>query len=95
MPSKQKINDDGINDVLVVDWQLVGCCIIGRNNFIGHNGLVGFIGLGLVGFIGLGLVRLVRFLDRISLVGPIDFIGLIGLGDLSITSLVGSLASST
>jgi hypothetical protein len=93
-PSKRKINDDGIDDVLVVDWQLVGCCIIGRNDFIGHNGLVSFIGLGLVGFIGLGLVSLVGFFDRISLVGPIGFIGLIGLGDLSITSLVGSSASS-
>ena len=73
--------------MLIADWQLVGCCISGRNNFIGHNGLVGFIGLGLVSLVG--------FFDRISLVGPIGFIGLIGLGNLGITSLVGSLALST
>jgi len=80
--------------VLVVDWQLVGCCIIGCNDFIGHNGLAGFIGLGLIGFIGLGLVSLFGFFNRISLVGPIGCIGLIGLGDLSITNLVGLSASS-
>jgi len=72
--------------VIFVDWQLVGCCIIGRNDFIGHNGLVGFICLCLGSLIG--------FFNRISVVGSIGFIGLIGLGDLSITSLVGLSASS-
>ena len=72
--------------MLFINWQLVGCCIIGRNNFIGHNGLVSFIGLGLGSLVG--------FFDRISLVGPIGFIGLIGLGDLSINSFVGSSVSS-
>jgi hypothetical protein len=37
-----KINHDGIDDVLVVDWQLVGCTYI----FNVLVGLVSFIGLG-------------------------------------------------
>jgi hypothetical protein len=79
LPSKQKINDDKIDEVLIDDWQLFGCCIIGRNDFIGHNGLVGFIGLDLVGFIGLGLVSLVGFFHN----------GLVGFIGLGLVSLVG------
>ena len=50
---KQKINDDGIDDVLVVDWQLAGCTYL----FNVLVGLVSFIGLGVSfigGFAGLG-----------------------------------------
>jgi hypothetical protein len=52
---------------------------------------------GFVGFVGLGLVSLRKLIGHISLIGPGCFIGLIGLfslGNIGITSLVGSLALS-
>jgi hypothetical protein len=83
---------------------LVRCCIMGLIDlfalskhwlnslvdFLGCNGLIGFIGLGLVGFIGLGLVSLVGLIDRISLVGLIGFSDICGLVDqISLASLSG------
>jgi hypothetical protein len=64
---------------------LVGC--------IGHNSLVGFIGLGLVGFIGLSLVSFVGLcINGFIGLGLVGFIGL-GLGSLvkgiSLIRLVG------
>jgi hypothetical protein len=66
-------------------------------NFIGHNGLVnfmglgldGFIGLGLVGFIGLGLGSIVNGISLIGLVGLIGFISLISLVSFGLNGLIG------
>jgi hypothetical protein len=86
-PSKQKINDDRIDDVLIVDWQLVGCTYL-FNILVG---LVSFIGLGVSfigGFVGLGLVSLSGFSGISGLVDQISLVGRVGLD--GITSLVGN-----
>jgi hypothetical protein len=66
-------------------------------DFIGHNGLIdfiglgleGFISLGLVGFIGLGLGSLVNGISLIGLAGLIGFIGLVGLISFGLNGLIG------
>jgi hypothetical protein len=66
-------------------------------DFIGHNGLVdfmglgldGFIGLGLIGFIGLSLGSLINGISLIGLLGLIGFIGLIGLVSFGLNGLIG------
>jgi hypothetical protein len=68
---------------------LVGC--------IGHNGLVGFMGLGLVGLIGLGRVSLIGQISLINSLAlsnhwPIGLIGVIGFGPIALSASVASLA---
>jgi hypothetical protein len=84
--------------------------LVGRNDrvnhigldFIGHNGLIGFIGLGfigfidlslfslvgLIGFIGLGLVGLIGF-SLVSLVGHSSLVSLIGFSGISLVGIIG------
>jgi hypothetical protein len=78
--------------------------LIGGHISLGHDSLVGFIGLGLVGFIGLSLVSLVRLISDIigliglnsfslvSLSGPSDIMGLISLGLVSLLGLNGHIS---
>jgi hypothetical protein len=81
--------------------------LVGRISLVGRIGLNGFIGLCIVSIVGhIGHISLVGLGDfsgnsglvgQISLVSPIGLIGLIGLislGNLGITSLVGSSALS-
>jgi hypothetical protein len=60
----------------------LSACHNGLIDLIGHNCLIGFIGLGLVGFIVLGFVGFTSH-DLISLVGLIGYISLVGLGGFS------------
>ncbi len=78
-----------------IDLNLFGhICLIDR---VGHNGLVGFIGLGLVGFIGLSLVSLIRQISLINLLPlsnhwPIGLIGIISFGLIASSASAALLA---
>jgi hypothetical protein len=105
--SKQKINYDKNDDTLIVDWQLVGCCIIGLNNLVNHNGLVDCTNPnGLIGCVGRCIIGLINLSDLtkhwltrnglvgfIGLVGHIGFIGgFVGFVSLGLVSLGGFIS---